>query len=147
MPKTLSQAQVESFRRDGFLFPLPCLSAGEAAHYRNCLETYEARKGGRLSQLGREHRYKTHVLLRWCYELVSHPAVLDALEDLMGPNILLYTSAYFIKEPGTPAIKRFGIGQSKSWNHFGPNGIFIGMAGLPSGLTSAASFFFSSNKP
>jgi ectoine hydroxylase-related dioxygenase (phytanoyl-CoA dioxygenase family) len=36
--------------------------------------------------------------------LVSHPAILDAVSDLIGPDILVYTSTWFIKEPESPAI-------------------------------------------
>jgi ectoine hydroxylase-related dioxygenase (phytanoyl-CoA dioxygenase family) len=38
------------------------------------------------------------------HELVRHPAILDAVEALIGPDILVYTSTWFIKEPGSPAI-------------------------------------------
>ncbi len=38
------------------------------------------------------------------HSLVRHPAILDAVEDLIGPNILVYTSTWFIKEPESAAI-------------------------------------------
>ena len=37
--------------------------------------------------------------------------------------------------PGAIACTAFGMFQSMLRNHCGPNGIFIGMPGLPSGLT------------
>jgi len=40
-----------------------------------------------------------------------------------------------------------GIFQSIHWNHFGPKGIFMGMAGLPSGLMLGFGYFFSSASP
>lgn len=39
-----------------------------------------------------------HLLCKWANDLVRHPAVLDAVEDLIGPDILVWTSRFFIKE-------------------------------------------------
>ena len=36
MPKVLTPIQVDSYRRDGLLFPLPVLNAAEVAHFRAC---------------------------------------------------------------------------------------------------------------
>lgn len=104
MPKRLSAQQVERYHRDGYLFPLQALSADEVAHYRGALESHEARMGGPLSGIDGAARFKNHLLLRWVHELVINPTVLDAIEDVIGPDILCYTSTFFIKEPGSPAI-------------------------------------------
>jgi len=104
MPKHLSVQQVESYRRDGYFFPLRAMSAAEAGRYLAALEAHEARMGDRLSAIGGAARFKNHLLLRWVHELVTHSAVLDAVEDVIGPDILCYTSTFFIKEPGSPAI-------------------------------------------
>src|SRR5436309_1208555 len=44
---------------------------------------------------------RTHVLLSCVHALTRHPAILDAVEDLIGRDILVYTSTWFIKEPRT----------------------------------------------
>ena len=49
-------------------------------------------------------------------------------------------------KPGT-ACKTVGIDQSIFWKLSGPKGIFIGMAGLPSGLTFEVTSFFSNSSP
>ena len=105
MPTKLSSAQVESYARDGFLSPIAALTREEAAHYREKLEAFEAAVGGPLTS-GTTERYRsrTHVLLTWVHALASHPGVLDVVEDLIGPNILVYTSTWFIKEPESAAI-------------------------------------------
>jgi non-haem Fe2+, alpha-ketoglutarate-dependent halogenase len=36
--------------------------------------------------------------------LVRHPRILDAVESLIGPDILVYTSTFFIKEPNSPTF-------------------------------------------
>lgn len=38
----------------------------------------------------------------WFNDLVRHPRILDAIEDVIGPNILVWTSTFFIKEPNSP---------------------------------------------
>ena len=106
MPKTLSPAQVESYERDGFLSPTAALTREEAADLRRKLEAFEETVGGPLTSDRADARYRsrTHVLLPWVHSLTRHPAILDAVEDLIGPDILVYTSTWFIKEPESAAI-------------------------------------------
>src|SRR6267142_3713268 len=106
MPKKLSPAQVESYERDGFLSPVAALSREEAAACLGRLEAFEETVGGPLTSDGTDARYRsrTHVLLSWVHALTRHPAILAAVEDLIGPNILVYTSTWFIKEPESAAI-------------------------------------------
>ena len=106
MPKKLSRAQVESYERDGFLSPVAALSRDEAAACLRKLVAFEQTVGGPLTsdQTDARYRSRTHVLLSWVHGLTRHPAILDAVEDLIGPNILVYTSTWFIKEPESAAI-------------------------------------------
>ena len=106
MPKKLSSAQVQSYERNGFLSPVAALTPAEAADYRGKLAAFEQAVGGPLTAPGIYEPYlsRTHVLLAWVHSLVSHPAILDAVSDLIGPNILVYTCTWFIKEPESPAI-------------------------------------------
>src|SRR5262245_689798 len=102
----LSPDQVDRYARDGFLSPIPALSRVEAAECREKLEAFEQAIGGPLTSDKTDARYRsrTHVLLAWVHELVRHPAILDPVANLIGPDILVYTSTWFIKEPGSPAI-------------------------------------------
>jgi len=106
MPKALSPAQVNGYARDGFLTPISVLTPAEAAAYRGKLEAFERAVGGPLTSDATDPRYRsrTHVLLTWAHALARHPAILDAVEDVIGPDILVYTSTWFIKEPETAAI-------------------------------------------
>jgi hypothetical protein len=106
MPKKLSSAQVESYEENGFLAPVGALTPNEAADCRAKLAAFEQAVGGPLTAPGIDEPYRsrTHVLLAWVHGLVSHPAILDAVEDLIGPDILVYTSTWFIKEPESAAI-------------------------------------------
>ncbi|HEU5196755.1 MAG TPA: phytanoyl-CoA dioxygenase family protein, partial [Methylomirabilota bacterium] len=105
MPRKLSSSQVEAYARDGFLSPNVALTSEEAAACLRKLEAFEETVGGPLTSDGTErYRSRTHVLLSWVHALTRHPAILDAVEDLIGPDILVYTSTWFIKEPQSAAI-------------------------------------------
>jgi non-heme Fe2+,alpha-ketoglutarate-dependent halogenase len=106
MPKQLRPEHVSRYHRDGFLTPVPGLSPHEVASYRRQLEAFEATIGGPVTSpaVDPRYRYRTHTLLSWVYDLVRHPAILDATEDLIGPNILVYMTTWFIKEPHSEAI-------------------------------------------
>ena len=106
MLKKLTPAQVASYERDGFLTPNPALSPDEPAALGGKLAAFEATLGGPLTSeaINARYRSRTHVLLPWVHSLVSRPAILDAVEDLIGPDILVYTSTWFIKEPESAAI-------------------------------------------
>jgi ectoine hydroxylase-related dioxygenase (phytanoyl-CoA dioxygenase family) len=99
MPKVLSQQEIEAFWRNGFHFPVPAMSAGEARAFREKLEAHERGIGAPLQS---NMRHKVHLLFTWANELVRHPIILDAVEDLIGPDILCWTTNFFIKEPRTP---------------------------------------------
>ncbi len=101
MPKLLSQAAVETYRRDGFYSPVRVMSAADARHYRNALEAHEAQAGQPLQG---NMRHKTHLLFTWADELVHHPRILDAVEDAIGPDILCWTTNFFIKEARSPGV-------------------------------------------
>ena len=86
----------ENYDQDGFVSGVSVLSTEEVASHRAALEQAEA-KIGRLHYLS-----KIHTVLRSPYELATHPRLIDAVETVLGPNILLYNVTYIIKEPGTP---------------------------------------------
>ena len=98
--KVLTPAQVEAFRRDGYHFPVRALSTDEALSYRRRLEQSEATLGGPLRGALRS---KPHLLFTWANELIRHSVVLDAVEDIYGPNLLVWSSSFFIKEAHDPS--------------------------------------------
>ena len=97
----LTPQQVSDFHRDGYVFPVRVLSAAQAAHYRKCLESHEAATGKPLQG---NLRHKTHLLFTWADELVHNPAILDAVADVIGPDILCWNTNFFIKEASNPGF-------------------------------------------
>jgi ectoine hydroxylase-related dioxygenase (phytanoyl-CoA dioxygenase family) len=101
MTKLLTADAVAQFWREGFYFPLRVLSGERARDYRTLLEAQERNQGGPLLS---NRRHKVHLLFRWANEIVRLPRILDAVEDLIGPNILCWTTNFFIKEAHDPAF-------------------------------------------
>ena len=88
-----SQAEQEQFRRDGFIFPVRILDAPETADHRGRLEEIETKYGPM------HYRHKPYLLMKSAAEIAHNPGLMNAVEDLLGPDILLWDSAYVIKEP------------------------------------------------
>ena len=101
MPKQLSPDQVEQFWNDGFLFPVDAFDGLQARKYRNLLEEAERDHPGEIHA---EHRNNAHYILKFLDEIAHHPVILDVMEDLLGPDVLLTGTVLFIKEPQTPAF-------------------------------------------
>jgi hypothetical protein len=98
----LAQAQIEAFQRDGFLAPVDALTPTEARGLRAELEEFERTLPP--GPIGARDRRKLHVRLPWARALVEDPRILDIMEPLLGPDILVFTSTFFIKEAQTDAI-------------------------------------------
>src|SRR5580700_10256075 len=97
--KSLSAAAVRHYQAHGYYAPVRALSTNEAAEIRHHLEEYEG-VGGALSG---PLRHKTHLVFTWLNDLIRHPGILDAVEDLIGPNILCWGTSFFIKEACNPS--------------------------------------------
>jgi non-haem Fe2+, alpha-ketoglutarate-dependent halogenase len=97
----LSREQVERYERDGILFPIPVLDAEEVAGFRGALEALRARLGGNPKP-ARMSQPQLH--FRWAWDLATHPAVLDAVEDLLGPDILVHSASVFHKPARDPGF-------------------------------------------
>lgn len=99
--KTLTSAQFDEFHDLGYLFPVRVMDGAKAGALRRRFEDFEA--GDLVKQFaGREHelyRFKAHLLFTWVDEIVHNPRSLDIVEDIIGPNILVWTVGVFVKEP------------------------------------------------
>jgi non-haem Fe2+, alpha-ketoglutarate-dependent halogenase len=99
--KMLTPAQIAQYEEDGYLAPIWVMSETEALALRHKLEAIEAAMGGPLRG---DLRHKTHLLFPFLAELVRYPKILDAIEDVLGPDILCWSSNFFIKEAADPAF-------------------------------------------
>ena len=95
----LTQAQVDAYHQKGFLYPVPALSPQELADSRAGLERFETWLGSPVAKADIRWRSHAYAHSPWFDALARHPKILDAVEDIIGPNILIWTSTFFIKEP------------------------------------------------
>ena len=102
--RSLSPEQVACYERDGFLHPIPVLSPDEVRRFRGELEAWEHQRGAPIDF---PEKSKSYLLFDWADQLVHHPNILDAVEDLIGPDILVYHSTLFLKEAHTGAFVRW----------------------------------------
>jgi len=98
--KVLTEDAAQRYRDEGYLAPLRALSTVDAASIRAKLETFESGAGLLAGKL----RQKSHLLFTWLNDLIRHPGILDAVEDIIGPDILCWGTSFFIKEPHNPAF-------------------------------------------
>ena len=96
---SLSARQIEDYAERGYVSPLTAFTPEEAARQRARLEAMERSEGG----ITHDRARKMHLYLCWVDEIVHHPRILDAVQDLIGPDILLYHLTLWLKEPNSDA--------------------------------------------
>jgi len=99
MGKNLTDLQVSQFQETGFLPAFPVLSADHALHLRANLESFEAENDGVLTG---SLRFKNHLLFKWLSDLIRSPRILDVVEDIIGPDIMVWSTDWWIKEANSP---------------------------------------------
>ena len=99
MPKYLTAAQVDQYQREGYVFPIDALSAEEAHKLREQIENFEAEYGDEAQKI---LFFKAHMPFRWLSDVIRHPRILDAVEDVLGPDILCWWSSFFQKNARDP---------------------------------------------
>ena len=101
MGKALSDEQIDRYHRDGYASPVRALDPETAASYRRRFEAYEAANGGwyELSKGG-----KLYLLQTWVAELATHPRIVDAAEDVLGPDVFCWGVSLFVKDARNPGF-------------------------------------------
>src|ERR1700752_5357952 len=87
--------QIEAYRRDGFVFPIEILSRAEVGRLRGAFEA--------LLESSRDYSPKRfdrlHMFFDWAYQVVTHEALLDVVESILGEDILVYGTLVLAKQP------------------------------------------------
>lgn len=99
MGKSLTDQQIAQFDRDGFLFPLDVYTPDEAAGLYDKFAAMEKKLGHEPQQ---RFRIKAHLPFPWLCDVVKHPAIVDAIEDIIGPNVLCWGASFFTKQANDP---------------------------------------------
>ncbi len=87
--------QYQDYTSKGVYYPLTIMSEDEALRHEQRLCEIEALHGPM------HYRVKPYLILRSAYEIATNPLLLDAVESVLGPDILLWDSSYVIKEPAS----------------------------------------------
>ena len=98
MGRRLTRAEIDSFHEHGFLPGIDVFGEEECDAFRSRVEAFEQ---ARPEAVAWAFDIKTNLLFDWVYHLSRDPRLLDAVEDLIGPDVLLTNSIFRIKEPGS----------------------------------------------
>jgi non-haem Fe2+, alpha-ketoglutarate-dependent halogenase len=100
----LSAFQQQQYLNHGYYSPVRVFFDSETEEFGQHFLDYLSRNRERISGLpAREHYIvmtQTHFLLQWVFRMASHPNVLDAVEGVLGPNLIVWSSQWFPKLPG-----------------------------------------------
>jgi hypothetical protein len=102
--RMLTQQQIDAYRRDGYSYPHQALADAELAECRDGLARYEAWLGKPVNHGDWRWRSQAYAFLPWLDRLTRHPRILDTVEDLIGPDILVFTTTFFIKDAYSPTF-------------------------------------------
>ncbi|WP_420862629.1 phytanoyl-CoA dioxygenase family protein [Algirhabdus cladophorae] len=102
----LTQKQIDQYWEDGYLFPIRVMSAEDAQTLRAELEQIEAEwlDNGLPLPLNTYKRVNSQVVLPSSYDIGVNERILDAVEGVLGPDILLYSVEFLTKEAHTKQV-------------------------------------------
>jgi non-heme Fe2+,alpha-ketoglutarate-dependent halogenase len=103
--KSLDQDLVSRYHDEGYLFPFRAFSPEVAAIYRSDVERTCANSAGPAAAASGtvSYRVKPYLLFTWAANMVREPAILDAVEDLIGPDIMVFHTTMWWKTKGSPS--------------------------------------------
>ncbi len=92
----LSPNQLKQYDNEGFVSPINIFSKDKANEIRNEIEIIEKEMPEELEKSG---RYNAHLISPLLDEVTHNPKILDAVQSLIGENILVCGTTLFIKNP------------------------------------------------
>ncbi len=101
-PKRLTPAQIKFYNESGYLKPFTAYSPVEAARNRAYFDYLLAELKVQNPKADTYAINGYHMHCRGIYNMATHPAILDHVEDLVGPNIIAWGTHFFCKMPGDP---------------------------------------------
>jgi len=92
----LSSNQLKQYDDQGYISPIEVLSNSEALEARNEIELIEKKLPNEIDKSG---RYNVHLISPKLDSIVHNSKILDAVESIIGKNILVCSTTLFIKNP------------------------------------------------
>jgi non-heme Fe2+,alpha-ketoglutarate-dependent halogenase len=99
MASILSREQIGRYERDGFVHPIRIMSTDEARQFRAGFEELETLLGRRI-----EYAAMTHLFFRWAFDLSTQPTILNAVQAILGPEVLVQATLILCKHPADPSF-------------------------------------------
>jgi len=98
--------QAASYREHGYLYPIRAMTEDNAADFRARVEALEAEwlDNGLPLPLNTYKRVNAQIVMPVAHELGCHEGILNAVEGVLGPDIMLYSVEFLIKEPNTKTV-------------------------------------------
>ena len=97
--RVLTSEQMAGYEELGYVHSVPILTPEEVRYYRDHLERTWSALGGRVTRAD-----GLHLFFCWAWDLATHPRLLDCMEDLLGPVIILRHTRIFYKYGQSAAV-------------------------------------------
>jgi len=92
----LSEDQIKQYNQKGYVSPIQALTKNQAQEVKEEIEFIENKWPNELKNLGRNY---PHLISPILDKVVRNSNILDAVESIIGKNILACGTTLFIKEP------------------------------------------------
>ena len=93
---SLTAKQIKNYENNGYISPIDVLSKKEAHEIREEIELIEKKWPGEIDGLGRNY---IHLISPIFDKICHNKKILDAVESIIGKNILVCGTTLFIKNP------------------------------------------------
>ena len=133
MAKILTDKQIKQYQTDGYVFPVRAMSSSETENITRKIEAFENEYECEAQQ---KLVFKAHLPFKWLNDIVRHPKILDAVEDLLGPDLLCWGAGFFQKNAHDPRFVSwhqdsyyYGLDPSETctaWLAFTPSNLLSG---------------------
>ena len=100
----LSDQQINFYNQKGYISPIDVLSKNEASEIRNEIEKIEKKWPNALNGIGRNY---VHLISPVFNKVCLNKKILDAVESIIGKNILICGTTLFIKNPNEKGFVSF----------------------------------------
>jgi hypothetical protein len=112
-----ASAMASAYAKDGYFFPYDVTSESEAAELLADLEAAEAQLTGDRARLSLLRSYPSQLLPSFA-RLIRHPRLIEGASQIIGPDLLVWSCGFFIKEPGSKSY----VSWHQDLNYWGLDG-------------------------
>ena len=139
MPGSLTSDQLKSYHEDGFVKPIRAFSPERALEIRKDIEQIEREcaEADKPVDINQYFRVNGQIVIPLLYEITRTEPVLDAVESVLGPNLLAWSCELFIKDAGSEKIVSWHQDMTY-WTRSLTSSVFFGFQGAPSDRRSGS---------